>query len=71
MGPSHTFPQLGLVVPEYAAVATKDVVVIVRIETPQRVENLDDILSVAGIELLFSGPADLAVAMGGRVAAEG
>ncbi len=50
---------------DYVAAANREVAVIIQIETPQAVENLEEILSVPGIDLVLPGPGDLAVAMGG------
>jgi 4-hydroxy-2-oxoheptanedioate aldolase len=38
--------------------------VVVHIETPQAVENIEEILSVRGIDVCFIGPTDLSVSMG-------
>jgi 4-hydroxy-2-oxoheptanedioate aldolase len=37
---------------------------IVMIETPQGVENADEIASVPGIDAIYEGPADLSIALG-------
>ena len=50
--------------PDYADRANADVLVIPMIETKQAVENLDDILSVSGIDAVYIGPADLSFALG-------
>ena len=65
VGPSYAALRWGMTVPEYVAAANKEVAVAIQVETLPGVENVDEILSVAGIDLVFSGPADLAVAMGG------
>jgi 2-keto-3-deoxy-L-rhamnonate aldolase RhmA len=39
-------------------------VVIVQIETRQALNNLDDILSVDGIDVAFVGPSDLTMSLG-------
>jgi 2-keto-3-deoxy-L-rhamnonate aldolase RhmA len=49
---------------EYLEVANELVMVIAQIETREAVENLDDILSVDGIDVIFIGPADLASSHG-------
>ncbi len=49
---------------QYFADANRDIVVIVSVETQEAVENLDDILSVPGLDGIFIGPMDLAVSLG-------
>lgn len=48
----------------YLTSANAEIVVIVAVETAQAVENLDEILSVAGLDGIFVGPMDLASSMG-------
>ena len=50
--------------PDYFRNANADVSVIVQLETPEAVANLDAIAAVPGIEGIFLGPADLSGAMG-------
>lgn len=49
---------------DYYARANKDIIVMVAIETPQGVENIDEIAAVKGVDGIFIGPADLSTAMG-------
>ena len=49
---------------QYFADANRDMVVIVSVETQEAVENLDEILSVPGLDGIFIGPMDLAVSLG-------
>ncbi|MDR2675170.1 MAG: hypothetical protein LBC18_10010 [Opitutaceae bacterium] len=49
---------------EYAASANKNVVVIAMIETRTGVDNIDEILSVAGIDGIFIGPYDMSGSYG-------
>ena len=49
---------------EYFDVADDLVMVIVQIETLEAVDNLDEILSVDGIDAIFIGPEDLAASQG-------
>lgn len=49
---------------DYMRVANQEVMVIVQIETREAVNNIDEILSVDGIDATFIGPADLSVSMG-------
>jgi 2-dehydro-3-deoxyglucarate aldolase/4-hydroxy-2-oxoheptanedioate aldolase len=52
--------------PEYFETANRDIFVFVQIETPEAVKNLDDILSVPGVDGIFIGPMDLATTHGYR-----
>jgi 4-hydroxy-2-oxoheptanedioate aldolase len=49
---------------DYGDHANQDVLVIPMIETAQAMENLDDILSVPGVDAIYVGPADLSLALG-------
>ena len=49
----------GLPVPEYAARANDEIMSVVQIEHVDAVDNLDPILEVEGIDVLFLGPYDL------------
>lgn len=49
---------------QYMKTANREVLVIVQIETPKAIENIDAILSVPGIDVAAIGPGDLAQAMG-------
>ncbi len=44
----------------YAKEANDQIALIVQVETPQAVENIEEILAVRGIDGIFIGPADLA-----------
>jgi 2-keto-3-deoxy-L-rhamnonate aldolase RhmA len=50
--------------PGYFATANESVVCVVQIETPTAVENVDEIAAVPGIDGLFLGMGDLAMALG-------
>ncbi len=65
VGPFYAALRWGITVPEYVDSANREIVVMVQVETPEGVENVDEILKVSGIDVAFSGPADLAVGMGG------
>lgn len=41
-----------------------DLLAIIQIETPEGVENIDEIVSVPGVGVIFIGPSDLAASMG-------
>lgn len=45
---------------KYAKEANEQIALIVQVETPQAVENIEEIFSVRGIDGIFIGPADLA-----------
>jgi 4-hydroxy-2-oxoheptanedioate aldolase len=49
---------------DYGDHANADLLVIPMIETAQALENLDDILSVPGIDAVYVGPSDLSLALG-------
>lgn len=48
----------------YYAKANDEILVVVMAETPQAVENIDDILGVPGIDAVFVGPNDLHASLG-------
>ena len=49
---------------DYVKEANRETLVITQIETMEAVENLDEILTVPNIDIIFIGPNDLSVAMG-------
>jgi len=48
----------------YFANADRDVVLLAMVETAQAMSNLDEILSVDGLDGVYIGPADLGIALG-------
>jgi 4-hydroxy-2-oxoheptanedioate aldolase len=50
--------------PDYFANANREIAVIPMIETQRALDNLDDILSVPGIDAVYVGPADLSITLG-------
>lgn len=60
-GPSRAVRQEGS---DYYANANADTAVVPMIETQQALDNLDDILSVPGIDAIYVGPADLSISLG-------
>jgi 2-dehydro-3-deoxyglucarate aldolase/4-hydroxy-2-oxoheptanedioate aldolase len=48
----------------YLTSANDEVVVMIAVETMQAVQNLDEILTVEGLDGIFIGPVDLASSMG-------
>lgn len=61
----------GLTMPEYLASANETILTMVQIETRAAVENVDAIAAVAGVDVLFIGPNDLALALLGYLPARG
>ena len=49
---------------EYFSTADEEIMTIVQVETPQAIDNLDEILKVEGIDSCYVGPMDLAYSMG-------
>ena len=49
---------------DYLPVANDETCVIVQIETPAGIENLDAIAAVEGVDIVFAGPADLSASFG-------
>ena len=49
---------------EYLKTADEELLVIAQIETKTAVENIDEILSVDGIDVSYIGPADLSASFG-------
>ena len=49
---------------EHIRIANNENLVIVQIETAESLENLDEILSVEGIDIFFVGPSDLSQSLG-------
>ena len=56
---------------EYAAAANSEIMTIIQIESPTAIENLDEILSVPGIDVAFVGPNDLHALLGLTPSSEG
>jgi 4-hydroxy-2-oxoheptanedioate aldolase len=52
--------------PDYAQRANDTIVRFAMIETAQALDNLDDILSVEGLDAIYIGPSDLSLALGCR-----
>jgi 4-hydroxy-2-oxoheptanedioate aldolase len=49
---------------DYGDHANDDIVVMPMIETAEALKNLDDILSVPGVDAIYVGPSDLSLALG-------
>lgn len=56
---------------DYAQNADNEILIIPQIETKQAVENVDEILSVKGVDLAFIGPFDLHLSLGLQPSGEG
>lgn len=54
----------GLAFREYLAAADRQTLIIPLIETREAIENIDDLLAVPGLEMIFFGPADLSASYG-------
>lgn len=50
--------------PEYVATADEEILVLPQIETREALDNIEDILSVDGVEAFFVGPYDLSRSLG-------
>ena len=48
----------------YLQRANDQIFIMTAVETPEALENLDEILSVDGLDGIFIGPMDLATSMG-------
>ena len=54
----------GMSMPEYVEAANRETLVCVQIEDREALPNVDDILRVEGIDVIFVGPSDLSQSMG-------
>ena len=61
MGPVRATMYAG---PDYGLKANETVVSMAMIETGEAVENIEEILSVPGLDAIFVGPSDLSVSLG-------
>lgn len=64
-GPMLAALQSHLDVIKYFEHANQSILAIAQIETVEALENLDDIVSVEGIDAVYVGPADLSISHGG------
>lgn len=60
-GPNRAVQYAG---PDYWRSANREVLLLAMIETRQGVENVDEILSVAGLDGIYVGPGDLSISYG-------
>ncbi len=49
---------------DYLPVANDETAVIVQIESPEGLENVDEIAAVDGVDIVFAGPQDIAASLG-------
>ena len=49
---------------DYLPAANDETCIVVQIETPIGIENLDEIAAVDGVDVVFAGPADLSASLG-------
>jgi 4-hydroxy-2-oxoheptanedioate aldolase len=63
-GPFYAPIRWDRTMPQYIAAANANVLAILTVEHPDAVGNLDEILSVPGIDLVVIGPGDLAMSLG-------
>ena len=49
---------------DYLPAANDETAVVVQIESPEGIENLDEIAAVDGVDVVFAGPADLSASLG-------
>ncbi|RJE20498.1 2,4-dihydroxyhept-2-ene-1,7-dioic acid aldolase [Aspergillus sclerotialis] len=72
-GQGSAFPAIGhgLTTPEYMKSANETILTMIQIETRAGVDNVDAICAVAGVDLLFIGPNDLAQSLLGYTPARG
>ncbi|KAI0181269.1 Pyruvate/Phosphoenolpyruvate kinase-like domain-containing protein [Hypoxylon sp. FL1284] len=55
---------------EYISKANENIITMIQIETAEAVENVDEIVQVDGVDLLFIGPNDLALSLLGYTPAK-
>jgi len=49
---------------DYLPAANDETAVVVQIESPEGIQNLDQIAAVEGVDVVFAGPADLSASLG-------
>lgn len=63
LGPSRA-TDYGVQIPSYLARANEDLLLAIQVETRAAVDQLDDLLAVQGIDMIFVGPGDLGCSLG-------
>ena len=66
-GPGRAARAWGMSTPEYIDCANEELLLAIQIEREEAVENIEEILSVDGIDATWIGPADLSLSMGVKV----
>jgi 2-keto-3-deoxy-L-rhamnonate aldolase RhmA len=61
---SHRAGGYGRHAPEYWKRANDEILVVIQVETPAAVAEIDEIAKVPGVDVLFIGPGDLSTALG-------
>jgi len=61
---SHRAAGFGTNAGQYLQRANDEIVVMIALETPEAVDNLDEILTIDGLDGIFIGPTDLSTSMG-------
>lgn len=64
--PGRAASAWNITVEEYIKTVNDEILVIVQIETKKAIDNIEDILTVEGIDATFIGPMDLSMSMGYR-----
>ena len=63
VSPIWTF-HMGISWDDYLPKANDEICVVVQIESPEGIDNIEAIAAVEGVDVLFAGPADLAASLG-------
>lgn len=60
----------GYQIPDYLAAANEKLVLAIQVETAEGLANIDEIVAVEGVDVIFVGPADLAASLGATTPAD-
>lgn len=63
-GANPDMPYCSLPLPDYLRQANEETFVVIQIETPAAVDQVDAIAAVEGVDILFLGPGDLSILSG-------
>lgn len=70
--PTHRAAKYGMMDPlEYIEMANQEILTIIHCETMESVNNLDEILTLAEVDVVFIGPMDLSQSLGADVIGRG
>lgn len=64
ISPGWTFYFEGLTWADYLPQANDEIMIVAQIESPEGIENMDEICQVEGVDVVLAGPADLSAALG-------